>query len=105
MDGAQQDSTSATFQYSIIHVPHDEAGIRQYLNDYKAFRLLSLQLAPEAFASTYAREVVFDDNVWFERLSNPIANTFLAVGDAGQILSMSTTAGPLSYGTLILPPL
>lgn len=105
MDGMRQNDTSPTLKYSIIHVPHDDAAIRTYLNDYKAFRLLSLQLAPEAFASTYAREVALDDNVWYKRLSNPIANSFLAVQDSGKILSMSTMNGPLPYGTLVLPPL
>jgi ribosomal protein S18 acetylase RimI-like enzyme len=105
MDGSRLDNISDIFAYSIIHVPHDEAGIRKYLDDYKAFRLLSLQIAPEAFASTYAREVAFDDSVWYERLSNPIANSFLAIGETGKILSMSTMIGPLSYGTLEIPPL
>jgi GNAT superfamily N-acetyltransferase len=105
MDGSRQDNSSATLGYNIIHVPNNDAGIRKYLNAYKAFRLLSLQLSPEAFASTYAREVAFDDNVWYERLANPIANSFLAIGQDDKILSMSTMVGPLSYGTLDLPPL
>jgi ribosomal protein S18 acetylase RimI-like enzyme len=93
------------FKYSIIHVPHDEAGIRKYLEDYKALRLFSLKYAPEAFASTYAREIAFEDNVWYGRLSNPIANTFMAIGEAGQLISMSTINGPLSIGTCDMPPL
>jgi GNAT superfamily N-acetyltransferase len=93
------------FKYSIIHVPHDEAGIRKYLEDYKAFRLFSLKYAPEAFGSTYARETAFEDNVWHERLRNPISNTFMAIGEAGQIISMSTVVGPLAIGTRDMPPL
>jgi ribosomal protein S18 acetylase RimI-like enzyme len=105
MDPARQDNTDAPFKYSLIHVPHDEAGIRKYLEDYKAFRLFSLQYAPEAFGSTYARELAFEDNVWYERLRNPISNTFMAIGEAGQVVSISTVNGPLAIGICDMPPL
>jgi GNAT superfamily N-acetyltransferase len=94
----------AAFSYSIIHVPHDEAGIRKYIDDYKAFRLLSLQLAPEAFSSTYAREIAFDDDTWYGRLANPLANTFIAITDTGKIVSAVTMVGPLPLGPELLPP-
>jgi ribosomal protein S18 acetylase RimI-like enzyme len=45
----------------------------------KAFRLESLQLDPEAFASTYADEVRFADEVWDKRMANPLALHFVAV--------------------------
>lgn len=105
MGSARQDNMDAAFKYSIIHVPHDEAGIRKYLEDYKAVRLFSLQYAPEAFGSTYARELAFEDNVWYERLRNPISNTFMAIWGAGQIVSISTVNGPLAIGTRDMPPL
>jgi hypothetical protein len=105
MDPARQDNMDPAFKYSIIHVPHDEVGIRKYLEDYKAFRLFSLKYAPEAFGSTYAREIAFEDNVWYERLWNPISNTFMAIGKAGQIISTSTVVGPLAIGTRDMPPL
>jgi GNAT superfamily N-acetyltransferase len=105
MDSARQDNLGSAFKYSIIHVPHDGAGVRKYLEEYKALRLFSLQYAPEAFGSTYAREVAFEDDVWYQRLSNPIANTFLAVGEAGNLIGVSTINGPLAIGTLDMPPL
>lgn len=105
MDPARQDNTNAAFKYSIIHVPHDEAGIRKYLEDYKAFRLFSLKYAPEAFGSTYSREIAFEDNVWYERLRNPISNTFMAIGEAGQVISMGAVVGPLAIGTREMPHL
>jgi hypothetical protein len=88
----------------MIHIPHDEAGIRKYIDQYKTFRLLSLQLSPEAFASTYATEAAFNDDVWYERLSNPGANTFMAVSESGRTLSAVTILGPLSYGPEVIPP-
>lgn len=94
MNPARHDNMDADFKYSIIHVPHDETGIRKYLEDYKAFRLFSLKYAPEAFGSTYAREIAFEDNVWYERLRNPISNTFMAIREAGQLISTSTVVGP-----------
>jgi GNAT superfamily N-acetyltransferase len=105
MDSARQGNLGSAFRYSIVHVPHDNAGVRKYLEEYKAFRLFSLQYAPEAFGSTYAREVAFEDDVWYQRLSNLIANTFLAIGEAGHLIGVSTINGPLAIGTLDMPPL
>jgi GNAT superfamily N-acetyltransferase len=45
----------------------------------KEFRLLSLKSSPESFSSTYEREVAFDLQVWKDRLSNPSAETFVAI--------------------------
>jgi GNAT superfamily N-acetyltransferase len=105
MDLAPQDKLDIALTYSIVHVPYDEAGVRRYLEDYKAFRLFSLKYAPEAFGSTYAREIAFEDSVWYQRLSNPIANTFLAIAEDGNLISMLTIVGPLAIGTLEMPPL
>lgn len=105
MESARQDKLGGAFTYSIVHIPHDEAGVRKYLEAYKALRLFSLTYAPEAFGSTYAKEIAFEDNVWYERLSNPMVNTFLATGEGGNLISMSTIVGPLAIGTLDMPPL
>jgi hypothetical protein len=83
-------NSTLPYPYQIIHVPRDDAGTRKYLDGYKAFRLPSLHLAPEAFSSTYAREVSFTDDIWYGRLCHPGASTFMAVGDSGQIISVST---------------
>jgi hypothetical protein len=79
MDLLKSFHRNGTFSYRMIHIPHDEAGIRKYIDQYKTFRLLSLQLSPHAFASTYATEAAFNDEVWYERLSNPGANTFMVI--------------------------
>lgn len=49
---------------------------------YKAYRLLSLQLSPHAFGSSYDREVVFPRDTWVGRLSSPLSTNIIAV--AGQ---------------------
>lgn len=45
----------------------------------KEFRLLSLQRSPECFSSSYEREFQFQDQQWEDRLSNPVATTFVAL--------------------------
>jgi len=45
---------------------------------YKALRLTSLQMDPQAFASNYAREVDFSEDVWRERLDSPYKRAIIA---------------------------
>ncbi|TAQ89002.1 hypothetical protein B7494_g2684 [Chlorociboria aeruginascens] len=80
--------------FEVVRIPHDEEGMRQYVDRYKAFRLLSLQVSPESFLSTYARESAFTDDVWRDRLLN--ATTFVAL-QSHQIVSTLTILGPLPY--------
>jgi ribosomal protein S18 acetylase RimI-like enzyme len=90
--------------FEIIQIPKDDESIRRYVDQVKAFRLLSLQTSPESFLSTYARESAFTDDVWYERLSNPKAITFIAV-QSGLIVSTIAVIGPLPYGPDELSPL
>ncbi|KAF7557528.1 hypothetical protein G7Z17_g516 [Cylindrodendrum hubeiense] len=53
----------------------------QLIDRYKSFRLLSLQLSPEAFGTSYAREVTFPLETWTSRLNNPIAFNTIIVSD------------------------
>jgi len=82
--------------FEIIQLLQDPETVRSYLEQYKAFRLFSLQTSPEAFASTYAREVAFTDDVWYSRLTKPEATTFLVL-ESGTIISTLTILGPLSF--------
>jgi ribosomal protein S18 acetylase RimI-like enzyme len=45
----------------------------------KDFRLNSLQESPEAFGSSYGREIAFTEDVWADRLTNPQATSIVAV--------------------------
>ncbi|KAM5377915.1 hypothetical protein ACJZ2D_004819 [Fusarium nematophilum] len=56
---------------------------------YKAFRLLSLELSPESFGSTLARETAFPHDAWVSRVSNPLATNIIAISDpdSGGVLS------------------
>ena len=45
----------------------------------KEFRLHSLRESPEAFSSTYAREIAFTKDIWASRLSNPLATILIAI--------------------------
>jgi GNAT superfamily N-acetyltransferase len=51
----------------------------QLVEKYKAFRLLSLQLSPEAFVSSYEREVAFPDETWNQRVFDPLATNIVAM--------------------------
>ena len=83
--------------FETIQIPHDHEGIRAFVERYKEFRLLSLELAPEAFGSTLERELAFTDETWYDRLANPRAVTFLALqGD--RVVGSLTTVGPLPFG-------
>jgi hypothetical protein len=83
--------------FEIIQIPRDEEGVLSYLEKYKAFRLFSLRTAPEAFGSTYAREIAFTDDVWYNRLANPETATFIAL-KSNHIVSTLTAVGHLSFG-------
>lgn len=82
--------------YEIMHVSSDDL-VRSYVGKYKEFRLLSLQVAPEAFASNYATEAAFLDEVWYERLANPHAATYFALENS-KIVGTVSMLGPLIYG-------
>jgi ribosomal protein S18 acetylase RimI-like enzyme len=90
--------------FEIIQLSKDDETIRRWVDKVKAFRLLSLQTSPEFFLSTYAREIAFTDDVWYERLSNPKAVTFIAV-QSDRIVSSIAVLGPLPYGPDELSPL
>ncbi|TGO24526.1 hypothetical protein BPAE_0101g00450 [Botrytis paeoniae] len=83
--------------YEIIHVSSEDLA-RPYVGKYKEFRLLSLQVAPEAFASNYSTEAAFLDEVWYERLANPHAATYFALENS-KIIDTVSILGPLIYGS------
>ncbi|GAP90468.1 putative acyl- N-acyltransferase [Rosellinia necatrix] len=83
-------------KFRIFTVPADKHGCRFYLEQYKPFRLASLQQDAQAFGSTYKREVGFDDEAWLGRVKNPLATTFVAVhSDDNHILASTALIGPL----------
>ena len=80
--------------FEIFQIPRDDKSVRAHVEQYKAFRLYSLKTAPEAFGSTHAREIAFTDDVWYNRLANPKASTFIAIqGD--RVVCSITIVGPL----------
>jgi hypothetical protein len=80
--------------FEIIQIPRDDEAIRLYLERHKAFRLLALKTDPDAFGSTFAREIAFTDDVWFNRLKNPQITTFLALR-SDQVVCSISLGGPL----------
>ncbi|KAH6975108.1 hypothetical protein BKA56DRAFT_489203 [Ilyonectria sp. MPI-CAGE-AT-0026] len=70
--------------YKAVKLPRslpDPAQWDKLVACYKAFRLLSLQLSPEAFGSSYARETAFPPETWVSRLNNPIAFNTVIISD------------------------
>jgi GNAT superfamily N-acetyltransferase len=82
--------------FEIFLVPHDDEAARAWQHQVKEFRLLALKAAPDAFSSTYEREAAFGDDVWYQRLMNPKASSFLAIQDS-RIVGNLTLIGPLPY--------
>ncbi|OIW34512.1 acyl-CoA N-acyltransferase [Coniochaeta ligniaria NRRL 30616] len=72
-------------EYAIDIIRPDEEGIEFYLESYKPFRLLALQLSPEAFTSTHAQWSALGDDAWISRLTNPRAKTFVATRQYGPV--------------------
>ncbi|KAF4501101.1 gnat family [Fusarium agapanthi] len=78
------------------------------VDQYKEFRLLSLQLSPESFGSNYAREAKFTKDEWEARLSNPLASRIIitpnpnpgSVDDPSLILNQPWLASLVLYGPL-----
>lgn len=46
---------------------------------FKKSRLRALRENPEAFSSKFEAEVLFDDQIWADRLQNPLSKTFVAI--------------------------
>jgi GNAT superfamily N-acetyltransferase len=75
--------------FDIFLIPHDDESARSWFQRIKEFRLFSLQAAPDAFSSTYAREIAFTDDVWYGRLINPDAFTFVALQSSRVVGSLA----------------
>ncbi|KAI0125763.1 acyl-CoA N-acyltransferase [Xylariales sp. AK1849] len=91
--------------WAIEAIPADDAGHEFYLKEYKPFRLTALKQDPDAFGSTHARELAFTDQDWHNRLSNPIAKTFVVVRlHDRRILSAASLFGPMPQSGLLSNP-
>ncbi|KAF4637448.1 hypothetical protein G7Y89_g654 [Cudoniella acicularis] len=84
-----------------ILLPRDDAGVRNHVERYKAFRLQALKTAPLMFGSTYERESAFTSGMWETRLKNPRAFTLLTLQDKGVVGSLTMISLP--FGPEELP--
>ncbi|KAI1214057.1 uncharacterized protein F4807DRAFT_455698 [Annulohypoxylon truncatum] len=83
-------------RWRIELISTDEEGCNFYLNQYKPFRLAALRRDPDAFGSTYDREINFTNDDWLSRIKNPLVKTFVAVRPHdGRVLSATSLIGPL----------
>ncbi|KAI1763425.1 hypothetical protein GGR53DRAFT_366869 [Hypoxylon sp. FL1150] len=88
---------SKQLEWGIELVVADDEGSRFYLDQYKPFRLAALKQDPDAFGSTYEREINFTDTDWLGRIKNPLAKTFVAVNPHDKrVLAATSLIGPLS---------
>jgi len=100
--------------FSVIQLPRTFEPNSKYqailAQKYKSLRLESLKTDPESFASSYEQEVAFTDDVWSDRLKNPLARSFIALDlrDVPQTNSEahsdSTVALPWVGITVLLGP-
>lgn len=68
-----------TFDVTLLPHSHpDPSTWKTLIQHQKTLRLQALQISPDAFCSTYAREVAFSDKEWEKRLQNPLAHTIVA---------------------------
>ena len=68
----------------IKHLPWewpDDTAFLLLMAKYREFRLQSLKLAPDAYASTYEQEIEFESEVWRQRLTNPKAQHIVILRD------------------------
>ncbi|KAI0882716.1 uncharacterized protein GGS22DRAFT_39696 [Annulohypoxylon maeteangense] len=87
---------SSLAKWRIELISTDDKGCHFYLDQYKPFRLAALKQDPDAFGSTYDREVNFTKDDWLSRIKNPLAKTFVAVRPHdGRVLSATSLIGPL----------
>ena len=57
---------------------NNKESLRETATALRCLRLEALQLAPDAYASTYEKEVEFSDDVWLQRLQNLQARHLVA---------------------------
>jgi hypothetical protein len=88
--------SSVVMDFDIVKIPRDDDSARQYVDCYKAFRLLALQTAPDMFGSTYERETALTNDEWLARLTSLSATTFLATQE-NKVIGTITTVGPLPF--------
>lgn len=74
--------------YTIVRLPKshtDPPTWRALIARQKTLRLRALLTSPEAFGSTYERELAFADADWETRMRNPAATTLVAVAPRSAI--------------------
>ncbi|KAL2869749.1 GNAT family N-acetyltransferase [Aspergillus lucknowensis] len=67
---------------NVVLVPkHDLSpeALKIIAEKYKAIRLAGLQSDPDAFGSSYAREIQFTEQTWVDRVLNPLGMLFIAL--------------------------
>ncbi|KAI0140143.1 hypothetical protein F4776DRAFT_662278 [Hypoxylon sp. NC0597] len=87
---------SGLVEWTVGPILADDKGRRFYLDHYKPFRLAALKQDPDAFGSTYAREINFIEEDWLSRINNRLVKTFVAVppNDRRRVLSTTSLIGP-----------
>ncbi|OTA52832.1 hypothetical protein K449DRAFT_390680 [Hypoxylon sp. EC38] len=87
---------SGLAKWTVEPILADDQGRRFYLEHYKPFRLAALKQDPDAFGSTYTREIDFIEEDWLSRINNNLVKTFVAVpSNDRRVLSTTSLIGPL----------
>jgi ribosomal protein S18 acetylase RimI-like enzyme len=78
--------------------------LRALAEKSKILRLEALKTNPEAFSSTYEREIAFEDVVWEDRLKNPSARTFVGLDLGNHEHHDTEDEKPVDFAAAIAAP-
>ena len=91
------------YQIYLLPKSHPDAAVWAEVNQrYRDLRLQSLQISPESFSSTYAREIEFTGSQWEARLKNPIAFSLVAVRPTIPKTNVEDLIGGVWVGNVVL---
>ena len=92
-------------RFDVIALPAEwpnTAELRETARKYRHFRLLALQASPNAYASTYEKEVEFPPDMWLQRLRNQSARHIIATADSQEPTTDASVTGIGNWVGLIV---
>ena len=92
-------------RFDVIALPNewtDTHELQETARKYRQIRLLALQASPNAYASTYEKELEFPPDMWLQRLRNRSARHIIATADSREPVSDALVRGNGNWVGLIV---